>query len=310
MASLNDAISAATPEGWNDRDWEALLYAIKNKSCTPFLGAGACHGVLPTGKEIAREWADEYDYPFSDRDNLVRVAQFVALEAGPMTPKFKMLDRLRGKGPPNFADLSEPHRAVADLNLPVYITTNYDDFMVRALQRDSPPRAPQREVCNWNSARRRRPREVVAALEPTVEKPLVFHLHGTLDDLQSMVLTEDDYLDFLMYTSEDDQFIPPRIQEAFSSSLLFIGYSLEDMNFKVLFRKLATYMQRSEGARHVSVQLAPLPGESTEEQIARASRQKKYLERHFDLQKVKVFWGTASDFARDLHDRWQRFNRG
>ena len=46
-------------------------------------------------------------------------------------------ERFSGKGPPDFSVLAEPHRAVADLQLPVYITTNYDNFMLAALQRDS-----------------------------------------------------------------------------------------------------------------------------------------------------------------------------
>lgn len=298
------------PDAWNDRDWEALLLAIRYKSCTPFIGAGACAGVLPLGKDIAREWARDYDYPFSDSDNLVRVAQFVSTDAGPNTPRFKILEQFGGKGPPDLSDLTEPHRAVADLDLPVYITTNYDDFMTKALLRDTPKRTPRREICRWHTARQRQSRKSQPVYEPTPAEPLVFHLHGTLEIPESMVLTEDDYLDFLMYTAEVPELIPPRIQQAFSeSSLLFIGYSLEDMNFKVLFRRLATYMQRSQGARHVSVQLAPREDESTEELIARAKRQKDYLERHFDLQKVKLYWGTAREFAAELHRRWERFPR-
>jgi hypothetical protein len=302
--SNGSVATASSPEGWTERDWEALLLAIQYKSCTPFIGSGACAGILPLGSTIAEEWAKEYDYPFSDTDNLVRVSQFVAIEGGPRTPRFRILQKFSGKGPPDFSDPTEPHRAVADLELPVYITTNYDDFMMKALQRSSPKRTPQQAMCRWYMARRREPREMLAQVEPTPENPLVFHLHGTLGNPDSMVLTEDDYLDFLMYTAEAPDLIPPRVQQAFAeSSLLFIGYRLEDMNFKVLFRKLATYMQRSEGARHVSVQLAPRPNESTEDQIARFTAQKRYLERHYDLQKVKVYWGTARDFAIELQRR-------
>ncbi len=53
-----DELNELQPDGWDEGDWEGLLYAIKFKQCTPFLGAGACAGVLPLGGEIAREWAD------------------------------------------------------------------------------------------------------------------------------------------------------------------------------------------------------------------------------------------------------------
>lgn len=304
-------LNSLQPDGWDERDWKALLLAIKFKQCTPFLGAGACAGVLPLGRDIAQELAEEYDYPFQDNHNLVRVAQYVAVEGGPVTPRFKIIEKFTGKGPPDFNNPYEPHRVVADLDLPVYITTNYDDFLIKALERSIPKKRPKREICNWYMARRRQFPITDHTFQPTPEEPVVFHLHGSLDNVHSMVLTEDDYLDFLMYISEEQRLIPPRIEQAFSdSSLLFMGYSLEDMNFKVLFRKLAGYMQRNEGARHVSVQLAPKENESTEEQIRRAKKQREYLQRHFDLQRVKVYWGTCEQFTAELWNRWEDFKRG
>lgn len=304
-------LNASQPDGWDENDWEGLLLSIRQKECTPFLGAGACAGVLPLGSEIAAEWAHEYDYPFQDTHNLVRVAQYLSIKALANTPKRKIRDKFSGKLP-DFSNPNEPHRVVADLRLPVYITTNYDDFMMQALERDYPKRKPRRAVCKWHMARRRN-KEIAPApsFNPTPEEPLVFHLHGTLENIESMVLTEDDYLDFLMYVSEDQALIPPRIEEAFaSSSILFMGYSLEDMSFRVLFRKLASYMQRNEGARHVSVQLSPKENESTEEQINRALKQRDYLGRHLDRQKVKVYWGTCEEFATELRERLEELNSG
>jgi hypothetical protein len=309
--SYTQTLNASQPDGWNEDDWEGLLLSIRQKECTPFLGAGACAGVLPLGSEIAAEWADEYDYPFQDTHNLVRVAQYLSIKGLANTPKRKIRDKFSDKLP-DFNNPNEPHRVVADLELPVYITTNYDDFMMKALERVFPKRTPRREVCQWYMAHRQKKKLMRrSVLKPTPDEPLVFHLHGTLEEVESMVLTEDDYLDFLMYISEDKDLIPARIEEAFaSSSMLFMGYSLEDMNFKVLFRKLASYIQRNEGARHVSVQLAPKENESTEEQINRAIRQREYLGRHLDQQKVKVYWGTCEEFTAELRERWEKFKSG
>lgn len=146
-------LNASQPYGWNEDDWEGLLLSIRQKECTPFLGAGACAGVLPLAGETAVEWADEYDYPFQDTHNLVRVAQYVSIKGLANTPKRKIRDKFSGKLP-DFNNPNEPHRVVADLDLPVYITTNYDDFMMKALERDFPKRRPRREVCQWHMARR------------------------------------------------------------------------------------------------------------------------------------------------------------
>src|SRR5690348_8153956 len=102
------------PSGWNDRDWEALIRAILAKQCTPFLGAGAAAGVLPLGSDIAKEWATQDKYPFPDKGNLVRVAQFVAVQAGsPLTPKYRIIEKFTNKNPPDFSHPTEPHRVVA-----------------------------------------------------------------------------------------------------------------------------------------------------------------------------------------------------
>jgi len=304
-----DVIADRTQVQWTDADWQGLLYSIKYKQCTPVLGAGACAGVLPLGRELAQRWAKQYDYPFSDSDYLPRVAQYVAIQLGHNTPKFMIRKEFEGRGYPDFNDPDEPHRLVSDLRLPVYVTTNYDDFIMQALARRVPPPTAKRELCRWFKLRGRNQVDLSMDFQPTEDQPLVFHLHGALDNADSMVLTEDDYLEFLVCVSEEENLIPPCVSERFtSSSLLFMGYSLDDMNFKVLFRKLSGYMRLNQSERHVSVQLAPKPNETSEEFIVRARRQREYLEKHFGLQKVRVYWGTCQDFARELRAKWEAFN--
>ena len=63
-----------------NEDWDVLLRRIKQGRCTPFLGAGACYGVLPLGGDIAKQWAEKYEYPMEDRSNLIAVSQFLALK--------------------------------------------------------------------------------------------------------------------------------------------------------------------------------------------------------------------------------------
>ena len=62
-----------------ESDCDLLLRAIKTRRCTPIIGPGASAGILPSAYEIAQQWAKEYDYPFEDSSNLMRVAQFVSV---------------------------------------------------------------------------------------------------------------------------------------------------------------------------------------------------------------------------------------
>ncbi len=285
------------PKTLEERDWKLLLSRIKDGKCTPFLGAGACYGVLPLGGDIARKWAKKYSYPMEDCDDLVRVAQFLVVQYDPMFPKEEILKQFfNNVKPPVFTELDEPHGLLADLPLPVYMTTNYDGFMVQALK--SRDREPNRELCCWNKLVQGQSSifESERGFRPTVARPIVFHLHGHDKVPESLVLTEDDYLDFLVNISKDRELLPPRIQEAVAgASLLFIGYSLRDWNFRVLFRGLITSTEPSLRRGGVTVQL---PTASTEEQ--------NYVDKYFDKVDLRVYWGTAREFSAELRKRCQK----
>src|SRR5436309_1113471 len=98
--------------------WTALLQNIEDKTCTPFIGAGACAGTLPTGSELAQKWARKYGFPLSDSQHLARVSQYLAITMDKDFPR-KLIDKaFRSCPPPNFSDPSQPHRLLADLDLP------------------------------------------------------------------------------------------------------------------------------------------------------------------------------------------------
>ena len=97
---------------------------------------------------------------------------------------------------PDFNSADEPHGLLADLPFSIYLTTNYDDFMVLALT--SRGRHPRREFCRWNQRlEEEQPPLDDKGFTPTVDNPLVFHFHGCGSITESIVLTESDYLRFL-----------------------------------------------------------------------------------------------------------------
>jgi hypothetical protein len=278
-----------------ERDWDMLLGRIKDGKCMPFLGAGASYGALPLGAEIAREWAKEYGYPFEDSGDLVRVAQYVAVQQDASYPKEAILHRFAAAAPPNFKEPDEPHGLLADLGLPVYLTTNYDDFMVRALKGRSIPAEPRRETCRWNE----RAREIPSAFDdpkyqPTPANPVVFHLHGHSDP-DTLVLTEDDYLCFLAQMAGKPDLLPGPVKAALAtSSLLFLGYRLADWNFRVLLQGL----RPEELRRSVVVMVPPGGPEGTREKA------QEYLEQYYAAMKLRIYWGTARAFCGELRQRW------
>jgi hypothetical protein len=284
-----------------------LMRRIRAGKCTPFLGAGAAYGVLPLGSQIAQKWAQQFKYPLEDSANLARVATYLAVQYDAMYPKEMLLrDWFQNPKLPDYTNHAEPHASLASLPLPMYMTTNYDPFMINALK--AAGKKPHRELCRWNRLVKECPSifDQDPGFEPSPEQPIVFHLHGHDEYPESLVLTEEDYLDFLVSISKDDQLLPHQVRRYLAStSLLFVGYSLADWTFRVLFRGLVSSVEQSLRRISVTVQLPPLqnadvPGSSHSEIQA-------YLARYFDQIDIRVYWGSAQEFMSELRTRWKEF---
>jgi hypothetical protein len=285
-----------------EADWETLVYKISRGQCTPFLGAGVSAPNVPVGSEFARRLAEKFGYPLTDVWNLPRVTQFIVTTHDSQFAKGQVADLIADceRRPPDFSDPGQPHRLLAELRLPLYLTTNYDGFMTLALQTLGVEVTTQ--ICRWNYDTRLLP----AALDPapTPDRPLVYHLHGAATNIASMLVTEDDYVDFLMEAQADlEQVVPPRIQNALTTtSLLFVGYSLSDWNFRVLMRSIMRRLDKSSKRMNISVQLPP-----DDKSVAPDRREKAeaFLCDYLGTEQVKVEWGDARQFLTELRERWE-----
>ena len=299
---------------FKDQDWETLLPRIKAGTCTPFLGAGVNDVILPLGKDIAEGWAKEWNYPLESKSDLAKVAQFLAIHLeDQMRPKETVCAQLNNyQKPLDFSDDHNPINILAKLPFPLYVTTNYDELLFRAIEHHgrSMNRKPVFEFCRWKdggsdkSSYFRRGTKFT----PSVQTPMVYHLHGHASVPASLVLTEDDYLDFLVNMSKDlSGFLPARIQEAIAgSSLLFIGYGMADIDFRVLFRGLLGNLKLALGRTSVAVQL---PYDDTHPNKANAEAYiTQYIAKMNRESPVRVYWGNARKFAEDLWGRWSKFN--
>jgi SIR2-like domain len=297
-----------------EKDWRTLLDKIEMGSCTPFIGAGASRPSLPGGADLAElllvedEASNGTSAPITDRTDLAKVTQYLVAtyEDAPLI-KTRIAKRIDAAVRPSFEEDDEPHRILAQLPLPIYLTTNYDDFMMRALQAERKTEA-RREICRWNKSLMDDVSSVFdSGFEPEAARPVVFHLHGHSGLPESMVATEDDYLDFLVNTSKDlagspagqqRAVLPVRIRRAITNStLLFLGYGLADINFRVILRGLVGSLEPSR--RHIQIAVQYLDSKESADV-------KEYLEQYFRWTlDVKVFWGTSREFAAELNKRWK-----
>jgi hypothetical protein len=180
----------------------------------------------------------------------------------------------------------------------------------------SKARDPVSEFCRWNDLLRKYAKEagVPSAFDkprkykPKESEPLVYHLHGDVNTPQSMVLTERDYFDFVVNLNKDPEalMLPAIVRQALAtSSLLFIGYTLEDISFRAIFQGVIGLQGTRFREISVSVQLPP---PLTSEKVDKAQR---YLDQYTrNMFEVRVFWGDVCQFVAELRQRWEGFKSG
>jgi hypothetical protein len=295
---------------FDEHAWERTVYEIAKGQCAPFIGAGASADHLPVAKDLAAALAKQYNFPFADRTDLAQVSQFAAVTDGSgLFVKQRLIDAMfAAVQRPDFSARDQPHALLAELGLPIYLTTNYDDFMYEALAARG--LSPQRAICPWYTSDRSEIEQATALFRqdggynPDGSRPIVYHLHGHYSVPESLVVTEDDYVEFLVRVSADSNLLPYVIREALAKKmLLFVGYRLADWTFRVIFRGLVYNRPRHSRHLHVSVQLPPQAESPADE---RPLRIQEYMDKYFGQQDICICWKTARDFSEELRRRWEQ----
>src|SRR3954447_6488991 len=163
-----------------EETWETLIDSVLNGECTPFIGAGLAVPYLPRGAVLAASLAEQFDYPLDDVTNLARVTQYIASQHQPSYVKRRVCERLQEAQRKTTdllgGSLPENHLMLARLGLPVYVTTNYDDYLERAVASVTGVQ-PNVVLCRWSDRLSTElppyPRSSVTSAAPTI-----FHLHG------------------------------------------------------------------------------------------------------------------------------------
>jgi hypothetical protein len=316
--------------------WDALLLRIHERKCTPILGFGLLEPLVGSAREIAQNWANTYGFPLERHNSeaLPQVAQYLATKIDSPFPYeqiqeylVKRIQNLYGQTLPaelrqtsvsNLDQLLkkvvevralenpyEPYRVLSKLPFPLYITTNLDNLLANSLEAEG--KTPHVELCPWNTSliQKSLPYEGT----PTDQSPLIYQLFGQFREPDSLVLTEDDYFDYLIGVTNNTTRIPEVVLRAQADSpLLFLGFYIDDWNFRVLLRSI----QRPGASRrrryhHVAVQIDP-----EGDRLLNPNRARQFLEKYFgdDAYKIDIYWGSTEEFIRELASRWnERYGR-
>ena len=260
--------------------------SLMRGTVVPLLGAGAnlCDRSakewtdgLPSGAELSELLAECFGYPMEDRWDLLRVAQFVDVDVG-LEDLYERLHEL-------FDKQYEPtslHHLLAGLPARrerlglgrsplLVVTTNYDDLMEQAFDAAGEPYEVVVYVSTGDDRGRLAHRlasgelfpidqpETYGAIAPET-RSVVLKLHGAVDrgnggGQDSYVITEDDYLEYLMHTNAS-QLVPASLLSLLARRhFLFLGYSLRDWNLRVFLNRI--WSNRVRGVRSWAVQRDP-----------------------------------------------------
>jgi hypothetical protein len=262
-----------TPEEMLRDHCRMMIKFIMKGNLIPFFGAGVnladrplgetfVRGkYLPSGKELSLDLASSYAYPWTERDNLMRVSWHASYKGGadflydylnelfsldyPLTSVHKFFAGL----PRRLADKGYPDRHQ------LIVTTNYDELLERAFKEAGEPYdlltyvSDSRNVIEFGKFRYTPDGGTPEIIdEPNqrdlpFERTVILKVHGAVSttggERSGFVVTEDDYIDYIEMMTKGSNLIPAvLLGEMVRKPFLFLGYSLSDWNLRVLIKNI------------------------------------------------------------------------
>jgi hypothetical protein len=293
-----------------DKDWDVLIKSLHNGKCTPFLGPGISSTDVHEFTELARIVGAVERYPLGKScTDLPRLAQFIAIHHGDDSyPRNLVSDAIEEIAQPDFSQDDQPHGVLASFPISIYVTSTYDNFMYSALERKN--KQPRIEIYRWKDQLQHID-SIFDSVDPhrgiDRDKPVVFHLLGHSKTVESLVVSEDDYIKHLSAMVRDaaeadmavnkKQKLPLEVIKAFRfNTLLFVGYSVHDYCFRIIMHVLDPLLQHPQRERHKRIAV----------QLPEGDRDKHaYVKKLLGSWDLVVEWGTPFEFAKELKRRYE-----
>lgn len=202
--------------------YDHLVDAVRARRCVLFAGAGVSRSVgLPSWAELIDHMRAELGLePSESRADYQTLAEYYRLTQGSIGALRSWMDRTWGVSEARVRD-SAIHRRLVELGFPIVYTTNYDNNLEVA------HRLHGRDYVKIVNAR-----DLTRACEGVTQ---IVKFHGDFEDDRSLVLAETDYFDRLQFDSPLD--IKFR-SDTLGRTILFVGYSMSDLNIRLLLHKL------------------------------------------------------------------------
>jgi len=312
------------------KKWRSITSSVRLGSFVPVLGSDVGEAVLGSRRELAEHLAEVHGFPMAaaQRTDLAKVLQYLTVRESRKLARDELLKGLRSQILKRHSDLakaddlktlfkevvrrrskqeSDPFRILASLKGSVYVTASPDPMLPLALAEAGA--RPKLLYGEWRKTKDQHPREPLYKGTPTEKNPVVYHVLGFLGQGETLVLTEDDFVDYLIAATTYN-LVPWVVRGTLvKSSLIFLGFPLDDWAFRVLFRLIMSLegsAQLSDYA-HVGVQVDP-----SEHDLTDVERAREYLQEYFgtspDTPRIDIYWGSATDFLNELRTHLEKIS--
>jgi len=229
---------------WNEANWDTLTHALSQNKCILMLGPEAATlevdgelsslsrmlaGDLAKKSGLSKETIGDnidlsdpaqvcqfFEYDFLRRPNRIGLESEVC----------KFYRAYSGK-------TNQLHRNLAALPFKFIVSTGFDDMMAAALSEAG--KKPRRMHYDFKGTN---PSGIDMG---SPEKPLIYNLYGDTTDSASMVLTENDLLDFLVAVISANSPLPENVLTQLrhqSNCFLLVGFGFRNWYLRILFHML------------------------------------------------------------------------
>jgi hypothetical protein len=233
-----------------------LVHAVAERRLILFVGGGVSQNLgLPDFKALVNYMASDLglrgqysvsEYSVIAEAYLVKHAQLGALRSWMDTTWHPAtIDIAR----------SELHNIIVDLDFPAIYTTNYDRWLERSFEAR---RKPFHKITN--------PADLTIPANGRTE---IIKFHGDFQDDDSLVLTESSYFQRMQFETPLD--IRLR-SDSLARPLLFVGYSLHDINTRYLLFRLQELWKNSPHADQRPTSYILMPERDEAQEIVLKSR--------------------------------------
>lgn len=227
---------------------DRLKESIKQRKVILFVGAGVSRNIgLPLFSNLIDQVADKLGYTpavFKTLSNYQSLVEYYQIKNNGIKDLCESMDKQWHEKGVEVFNTTSIYKNIVELDFPFIYTTNYDNWLERAFDYYQKPYIKIVGVQDF--------------LEINNKDTQIIKFHGDFSDDSTIVLTESSYFERLDFSSPLDIKFQ---SDGIGMSILYIGYSLDDINMRLLLYKLSKIWEKNKEIRPASYIFLTRPNE-------------------------------------------------